>query len=71
MHFDSMGFTGGSVGKNPPASAGDLDSIPDLGRSPGEGNGNPLQYSCLGNTMRSLVGYSPWGCRRVRHKSVT
>ena len=51
MHFDSMGFTGSSVGKNPPASAGDLDSIPDLGRSPGEGNGNPLQYSCLGNPV--------------------
>ena len=33
--------------KNPPASAGDMDSIPGLGRSPGEGNGNPLKYSCL------------------------
>ena len=40
--------------KNPPASAGDIGdmgSIPGLGRSPGEGNGNPLQYSCLGNPM--------------------
>ena len=37
--------------KNPPASTGDADSIPGLGRSPGEGNGNPLQYSCLGNPM--------------------
>ena len=37
--------------KNPPANAGDMDSIPGLGRSPGEGNGNPLQYSCLGNPM--------------------
>ena len=62
------GFPGGSVVRNPPASAGDLDSIPDLGRSPGEGSGNPVQYSCLGNTMRDLEGYSPWGCRRVRHK---
>ena len=37
--------------------------IPGLGRSPGEGNGNPLYYSCLGNPMgqRSLAGYSPWG----------
>ena len=34
--------------KNPLANAGDMDSIPGLGRSPGEGNGNPLQYSCLG-----------------------
>ena len=37
--------------KNQPASAGDRGSIPELGRSPGEGNGNPLQYSCLGNPM--------------------
>ena len=37
--------------KNAPASAGDLGSISDLGRSPKEGNGNPLQYSCLGNPM--------------------
>ena len=35
--------------KNPPANVGDLDSIPGLGRSPGGGNGNPLQYSCVGN----------------------
>ena len=38
--------------------AGDMGSIPGLGRSPGEENGNPFQYSCLGNPM---VGYSPWG----------
>ena len=40
--------------KNPPAKAGDIrneGSIPGSGRSPGEGNGNPLQYSCLGNPM--------------------
>ena len=37
--------------KNPSASAGEAGSIPGLGRSPGEGNGNPLQYSCLGNSM--------------------
>ena len=37
--------------KNPPASAQDADSIPGLGRSPGEGNGNPLQDSCLGNSL--------------------
>ena len=42
---------------------GDLGSIPGLGRSPGEGHGNPLQYSCLENPheQRSLVGYSPCG----------
>ena len=37
--------------KSPAADAGDVDSIPGLGRSPGEGNGNPLQYSCLENPM--------------------
>ena len=45
-------------------NAGDLGSIPGSGRSPGEGNDNPLQNSCLENAMdwrRSLVGYSPWG----------
>ena len=49
-----LGFPGGSVLKNLPASAGDagdLGSIPGLGRSPGGGNGNPLQYSCLKNPM--------------------
>ena len=47
--------------KNPPAKAGDAGSVPGLGRSLGEGNGNPLQCSCLGNAMdRNLVGYSPW-----------
>ena len=49
-----MGFPGGSVVKNLPASAGDLRDmglIPGWGRSPGEGNGNTLQYSCLKNPM--------------------
>ena len=49
-----MGFPGGSVVKNPPVSAGDTgDSglIPGLGRSPGVGNGNPLQYFCLRDPM--------------------
>ena len=51
---------GGSAVKNPSASTGDAGSNPGSGRSPGEGNGNPLQYSCLGNPMdRGLVGYSP------------
>ena len=45
------GFSGGSVVKNPPASAGDVGSIPGSGRSPGEENGNLLQYSYLGNLM--------------------
>ena len=60
-------FPGGSVVKNPPANAGDMVLIPGLGRLPGEGNGNPLQDSCLENSMerRSLAGYSPWGQKRV------
>ena len=44
-------FTGGSDGKVSACNVGDLDSIPGLGRSPGEGNGNPLQHSCLENPM--------------------
>ena len=56
-----MGFPGGSNGKA--CNAGDPGPMPGSGRSPGEGNGNPLQYFCLENSMdgRSLVGYSPWG----------
>ena len=45
------GFPGGSEGKESACNVGDLGSIPGLGRSPGEGNGNPLQYSCLENPM--------------------
>ena len=45
------GFPGGSDGKESACNVRDLGSIPALGRSPGEGNGNPLQYSCLGNPM--------------------
>ena len=46
-----LGFPGGSVVKNLPSNAGDTGSIPESGRSPGGGNGNPLQYSCLGNPV--------------------
>ena len=46
-----MGFPGGSVVKNPPANVGEMGSIPDLRRSPAEGNDNPLQYFCLENSM--------------------
>ena len=45
LHEDNGSFPGGSVLKNSPVNAGDLGSILGLGRSPGEGNGNPLQYS--------------------------
>jgi len=52
-----------SVDKESTCNAGDLGSIPGLGRSPGGGHGNPLQYSCVENPrgQRSLAGYSPWG----------
>ena len=46
-----MGFPGGSEVKNPPADAGDVSLISGWGRSPGEGNGNPLKNSCLRNPM--------------------
>ena len=54
-------FPGGSDGKESTCNAGDLDLIHGLGRSPGEGNGNPLQYFCLENPhgQRTLVSYSP------------
>ena len=52
------GFPGGSVVKNPPANAGDVGSVPRLGRCPGKGHGNPLQYSCLENPM-------DWGAWRA------
>ena len=45
------GFLSGSDGKESACNAGDPDSIPESGRSPGEGNDNPLQYPCLGNSM--------------------
>ena len=55
-------FAGGSDGKESTCNAGDLDLVPGLGRSPGGGHGNPLQYSCLENPhgQRIPVGYSPW-----------
>ena len=50
-----MGFPGGSAGKESACNVGDLGSIPVLGRSSGEGNGNPLQYSGLENSMDCIV----------------
>ena len=54
-----MGFPCDSADKESACNAGDLDSIPGLGRSPGEGKGYPLHYSGLENSM----DYSPWGCK--------
>ena len=50
-------------GKTSACNAGDPRSILRLGKSPGEGIGSPLQYSCLKNGQRSLAGYSPWSCK--------
>ena len=60
----SLGFPGGSVIKNLPANAGDVDSIPGLGRSPREGNGNPLPWT------EEPGGLQFMGCKRVRHDLV-
>ena len=51
MYHACMGFSRGSVVTNLPANAGDAGLIPGLGRSPEDGNANPLQYACLGNPM--------------------
>ena len=58
-----LGFPGGSDGKESACKEGDLGSVPGLGRSPGGGHGNPLQYSCLENPhgQRSLAGCHPQG----------
>ena len=64
-----MGFPGDTVVKNPPANAGDArdtGSIPGSGRSPGVGNGTPLQYSCLENPM-DRGAWQSMGSQRVGH----
>ena len=65
--FSSLprGFPGGSDSKASACNAENMGSIPGSGRSPGEGNGNPLQHSYLENPhgRKSLIGYSPWGCK--------
>ena len=63
-----LAFPGGSDGKESTCSAGDPGLISDLGRSPGEGNGNPLQYSCQENLMdRGAFGLQSMGMQRVGH----
>ena len=68
-----MPFPGGSVLKNPPANVADAGSIPGLRRGPGEGKGNPLQYSCL----RIPMDTGAWratvhgGCKRIGHDLVS
>ena len=57
--------------KNLSSSAGDVSSIPESGQSPGEGDGNPLLYSCLVHEQRSLAVHSPWGHKKPGHDLVT
>ena len=57
-----MGFSDSSVGKESTCNAGDPGSFPGSGRSPGEGNGNPLQYFCLENSMDR-----PWGHKELQN----
>ena len=64
----SRNFPTGSAVKNPPANAGDASSIPGSRRPPGEGNGNPLQYPCLGNAMdRGAWQLTVHGVARIGH----
>ena len=66
-----MGFLGGSESKESPCNVGDLGSIPELGRSPGEGNGNPLLHSCLENPMdRGAWLTTVHGSQRIGHDRV-
>ena len=50
-----------------PANAGDVGLLPGLGKTPGEGNGNPFLYSCLGNPRSPLDSSVHGGCKRIRH----
>ena len=65
------GFPGGSEGKASACNAGDQGLIPGLGRSPGKGNGNPLQYSCLENPMDRGAWQATVHGRRVGHDWAT
>ena len=67
-----MGFPGGSAGKESAGNVGDLGSIPGLGRFPGVRNSNPLQYSCLENSMkRGAYGLLSMESQTVGHDWVT
>ena len=71
-HVTKLGFPGGSLAKNPPANAGDVGLLSELGRSHGEGNSDSLQYSCLENPMdRGAWQATVHGVTRVRHNLVT
>ena len=68
----NLGFSGGSVIKNLPDNVGDMGLIPGSGGAPGEGNGNPLQYSCLENPMDKGAWWATvYGVTRVRYALAT
>ena len=69
--FTNWGFPGGSEVKVSACNAGNLGSVPGLGRFPGEGNGNLLQYSCLENHMDGGAWWATMGLQRVRHDWAT
>ena len=74
IHCSSINFglPWGLAAKYPPNNGGDADSFPELGRFPGEGNGNPFQCSCLGNaTDRRAGGLQSIGWQRIRHDLAT
>ena len=66
----NIGFPGGLVVKDLPANVGDVGSTAGLGRSPGEGNSNPYLPGEFHGWWK-LTGYSPWGCKRIRHNLAT
>ena len=61
--YNSLGFPGGSDGKESACNVGDPGLILGSGKSPGEGNGNPLHFSCLENSTDR--NYNPWGCKEL------
>jgi len=68
LHISALGFLGGPVGNESTCNAGNPGSIPGWGRSPGEGHGNPLQYSCLENPWTEEPGgLQSVGSQRVGH----
>ena len=72
MFTNGCSFPGGSVGKGAACNAGDLGSIPGLGRSPGEKHGNPLQHSCLENPRdRGAWQAAVYGVARAGHNRET
>ena len=68
LSLKSLGFPGGSEGKESACNEGDPGLIPGSGRPPGEGNGNPLQYSCLGNLVDGgACRLQSMGLKRIGH----